>query len=96
LINTSCEISSRAYASTAVAGRLVSVRGEGSYLRLIEFVYHSTLGLRVIKKKKESTRVGERQGLCPERQVPRERGHVNSRAIESIAQLAVWLVGACG
>jgi len=24
---------------------------EGSYLRLIDFVYHSTLGLRVIKKK---------------------------------------------
>jgi len=26
--------------------------GAGSYLRLIDFVYHSTLGLRVIKKKK--------------------------------------------
>ena len=25
----------------------------GSYLRLIDFVYHSTLGLRVIKKKKQ-------------------------------------------
>ena len=25
----------------------------GSYLRLIEFVYHSTLGLSVIKKKKK-------------------------------------------
>ena len=24
----------------------------GSYLRLIDFVYHSTLGLRIIKKKK--------------------------------------------
>jgi len=24
----------------------------GSYLRLIDFVYHSTLGLRVIKKKR--------------------------------------------
>ena len=24
----------------------------GSYLRLIDFVYHSTLGLRVLKKKK--------------------------------------------
>ena len=24
----------------------------GSYIRLIDFVYHSTLGLRVIKKKK--------------------------------------------
>ena len=29
----------------------------GSYLRLIDFVYHSTLGLRVIKKKKKSMRV---------------------------------------
>jgi len=27
----------------------------GSYLRPIDFVYHSTLVLRVIKKKKEST-----------------------------------------
>ena len=26
----------------------------GSYLRLIDFVYHSTLGLRVIKKKEDS------------------------------------------
>ena len=25
----------------------------GSYLRLIDFVYHSTLGLRVIKKEKK-------------------------------------------
>jgi len=25
----------------------------GSYLRLIDFVYHSTLGLRVIRKKKK-------------------------------------------
>ena len=27
----------------------------GSYLRLIDFVYHSTLGWRVIKKKKKKT-----------------------------------------
>ena len=26
----------------------------GSYLRLLDFVYHSTLGLRVIKKKKKT------------------------------------------
>ena len=26
---------------------------DGSYLRLVDFVYHSTLGLRVIKKKKK-------------------------------------------
>ena len=29
----------------------------GSYIRLIDFVYHSTLGLRVIKKKRSM--VGE-------------------------------------
>ena len=28
----------------------------GSYLRLIDFVYHSTLGLSVIKKKKKDQR----------------------------------------
>ena len=27
----------------------------GSYLRLIDFVYHSTLGLRVIKKKERTS-----------------------------------------
>jgi len=27
----------------------------GSYLRLMDFVYHSTLGLRVIKKKKKQS-----------------------------------------
>jgi len=27
----------------------------GSYLRLIDFVYHSTLGLRVIQKKKKNS-----------------------------------------
>ena len=32
------------------------VEPQGSYLRLIDFVYHSTLGLRVIKKKKTSAR----------------------------------------
>ena len=35
----------------------------GSYLRLIDFVYHSTLGLRVIQKKK----VGEEHNLCAPR-----------------------------
>jgi len=30
----------------------------GSYLRLIDFVYHSTLGLRVIKKKAMEVREG--------------------------------------
>jgi len=28
----------------------------GSYLRLIDFVYHSTLGLRVVKKRRSTTR----------------------------------------
>ena len=32
---------------------------EGSYLRLIDFVYHSTLGLRVIKKKRSRLGRGE-------------------------------------
>jgi len=30
----------------------------GPYLRLIDFVYHSTLGLRVIKKKQKYLHVG--------------------------------------
>ena len=29
----------------------------GSYLRLIDFVYHATLGLRVIKRKKKTCRM---------------------------------------
>ena len=42
----------------------------GSYLRLIDFVYHSTLGLRVIKKKKVGTTLREsvrdpRSSLAP-------------------------------
>jgi len=32
---------------------------EGSYLRLIDFVYHSTLGLRVIKKTKRIQNSGQ-------------------------------------
>ena len=37
-----------------VCGGLVLCSGSeaGSYLRAIDFVYHSTLGLRVIRKKK--------------------------------------------
>ena len=41
----------------------------GSYLRLIDFVYHSTLGLRVIKKKKKfkhAHRGQSRRALCTE------------------------------
>jgi len=40
----------------------------GSYFRLIDFVYHSTLGLRVINKKKKKTPEGfSVQGfrVCP-------------------------------
>ena len=42
----------------------------GSYLRLIDFVYHSTLGLRVIKKKRgetggdEASDQARREGDC--------------------------------
>ena len=32
---------------------MCSVSEAGSYLRLIDFVYHSTLGLRVIKKREK-------------------------------------------
>ena len=38
---------------------------EGSYLRLIDFVYHSTLGLRVIKKKKKSHARGDELVVQP-------------------------------
>ena len=38
----------------------------GSYLRLIDFVYHSTLGLRVITKRRDSTDevVGQHDDAC--------------------------------
>jgi len=39
---------------------------EGSYLRLIDFVFHSTLGLRVIEKKKRRYR-GQYQRASNER-----------------------------
>ena len=39
----------------------------GSYLRLIDFVYHSTLGLRVIKKKKDRLALGKLSGAASER-----------------------------
>ena len=38
----------------------------GSYLRLIDVVYHSTLGLRVIKKKRERPAgSGQERGVSP-------------------------------
>ena len=39
----------------------------GSYLRLIDFVYHSTLGVRVLKKKKKKYSSGCRVCLLDER-----------------------------
>ena len=45
LFPPACEVDIRSSGSEA-----------GSYLRLIDFVYHSTLGLRVIKKKREDIR----------------------------------------
>jgi len=36
----------------------------GWYLRLRDFMYHSTLGLRVIKKKKKNERVGTLKESC--------------------------------
>ena len=37
----------------------------GSYLRLIDFVYHSYLGLRVIKKKREAPLLDTPYTLLP-------------------------------
>jgi len=37
--------------------KMCSGSEEGSYLRLIDFVYHSTLGLRVLKKRRVSGEV---------------------------------------
>jgi len=38
--------------------KMCSGSEEGSYLRLTDFVYHSTVGLRVIKKKRSVPRIG--------------------------------------
>jgi len=45
----------------------------GSYLRPVDFVYHSTLGLRVIKKKEEER--GSRAARLIERKCVRETTH---------------------
>jgi len=39
---------------------------EGSYLRLIDLVYHSALGLRVIKKKKKYLHEDDAGGMVPD------------------------------
>jgi hypothetical protein len=49
----------------------------GSYVRLIDFVYHSTLGLRVIKKKKKVQVEGfrfQRSGFTVQAPGPGARG----------------------
>jgi len=59
---------------------------EGSYLRLIDFVYHSTLGWRVIKKKKKKTAVhGTNQHLG---KVDGRDGKALLSEVERIAPLA--------
>ena len=45
----------------------------GSYLRLMDFVYHSTLGLRVIKKKDGTGPLGGRLSVWVLR-LPSEEG----------------------
>ena len=45
----------QAYRAGTPCPEMCSGSEAGSYLRLIDFVYHSTLGLRVIKKKKKYT-----------------------------------------
>jgi len=62
----------------------------GSYLRLIDFVYHSTLGVRVLKKKKTMIGVPRRSRRCrlPGRSagctaaahLPKSQPHVNLRS----------------
>ena len=74
---------------------LRSCRGSeaGSYLRLIEFVHHSTLGLRVIKKKKKkrgetslalrsSASSAWRSNCCPRQCTPPWSTHGFSRVIQ--------------
>jgi len=46
----SCEGPSSQFENNYLA-EMCSGSEEGAYLRLIDFLYHSTLGLRVIKKK---------------------------------------------
>jgi len=47
----------------AYCTRICSGSEEGSYLRLIDFVYHSALGLRVIWNKKEEKTARPRHAL---------------------------------
>ena len=60
LISACCP--SKVFPSLLVRGSCSGFEA-GSYLRLIDFVYHSTLGLRVIKKKKKKTSHEHPSGL---------------------------------
>ena len=62
----------------------------GSYLRLIDFVYHSTLGLRVIKKEEEAP------DIAPTCQGARPRSALSYRGtslIRNSAPLAMVVLG---
>jgi len=48
-----CRVRSTAAQDTPARPEMCSGSKAGSYSRLIDFVYHSTLGLRVIQKKKK-------------------------------------------
>ena len=61
-VRFSCECTAEQEARTVGHGVICSGSEEGSYLRLIDFVYHSTLGLRVIKQKR---RTGGHGVICP-------------------------------
>jgi len=68
----------------------------GSYLKLIDFVHHSTLGLRVMKKKRRRFRVEHRERACEregerERESKRERERERERARERVPRQAMWL-----
>ena len=61
----------------------------GSYLRLIDFVYHSNLGLRVIQEKKKMTRGGT--------SIPSSMAHTRKNLPMYYGEHgAVWFVGEGG
>jgi len=59
----------------------------GSYLRLIDFVYHSTLGLRVIKKKKRRTRSSDKHAST----LPDEEGTTTSQKGAAVPRRGSYL-----
>ena len=56
--------------SVPLVKRVISGSEAGSYLRLTDFVYHSTLGLRVIKKEKKKKKK-KKLGISSARNVER-------------------------